>query len=653
MTRVLSVASLVVLSMTVSSAQSPQNLLDRARALHKQALLIDGHNDYPWALREHDPARDLDTLDIRKPQPSIMTDIARLKAGGVGGQFWSVYTPVELQGQAAVTATLEQIDIVHRMIRKYPDTFELALTADDVERIHKSGKIASMIGMEGGHSIDNSLADLRMFHRLGARYMTLTHTANTPWADSANDTPRNNGLSKFGEDVVREMNWLGMLVDLSHVSPDTMEDAIRVSQAPVIFSHSVARALNDHPRNVPDNILQLLPKNGGVIMVTFVPGFVNAKVNAWNKQQTAEQDRLKALTPNDAAAVKAGVDKWTAANPAPRATIGDVADHIDHIRKVAGIDHIGIGSDFDGITQVVQDLDDVSKYPLLTAELLKRGYSDGDVKKILGLNILRVMREAEKVSKRLQSERGPLTTTLAPVSSAPASAMQAQAQTPIVITLERTICFGFCPSYTVTLRDDGSVVYQGREHTKIPGEQKWRIDPAAVRALAKEMQDAGYFDLKDEYTAMMTDHPTTYTSLTIGNRSKKIKDYVAGPPRLKELENRVDEVAGTKKYVKGEGDLLEAILAGDVDGVRARLAAGANARAADDRRVTLVMCAAEVGRAEIVRLLLAAGADPTARDADGRNAADRARDGLASGERREYELILRLLTDESADRMIG
>ena len=407
MLRFLTASALVVLAMTVATAQT--DYLARARALHKQSLLIDGHNDYPWALREHDAARSLDTLDISRPQPSIMTDIARLKEGGIGGQFWSVYTPVELQGQAAVTATLEQIDIVHRMVRKYPQTFELALTADDVERIHKAGKIASLIGMEGGHSIDNSLADLRMFHRLGARYMTLTHTSNTPWADSATDTPKSNGLSAFGEDVVKEMNWLGMLVDLSHVSPDTMEDAIRVSQAPVIFSHSDARALNDHPRNVPDHILQLLPKNGGVIMVTFVPGFVSPKVNEWNKRQTAEQDRLKALTPNDAAGVKAGVDKWTAANPAPEATIGDVADHVDHIRKVAGIDHIGIGSDFDGITQTVKDLDNVSTYPRLTAELLKRGYSEADIKKILGLNVLRVLREAEKVSKRLQAERGPST----------------------------------------------------------------------------------------------------------------------------------------------------------------------------------------------------------------------------------------------------
>jgi membrane dipeptidase len=395
--------------MTVASAQT--DFLARAKALHAKALLIDGHNDYPWALREHDPARDLEKLDIATPQPAIMTDIARLKAGAVGGQFWSVYVPVELQGQGAVTATLEQIDIVHRMVRKYPGTLELALTAADIERVHKSGRIASLIGMEGGHSIDNSLANLRMFYRLGARYLTLTHTTNTPWADSATDTPKSNGLSPFGEEVIKEMNWLGMLVDLSHVSPETMEDAIRVSQAPVIFSHSVARQLNDHPRNVPDSILTLLPGNGGLIMITFVPGFVSPAVNAWNKRQTAEQDRLKAINP-DAGVVKAGLDTWTAANPAPRATIADVADHVDHIRKVAGIDHIGLGGDFDGISQTVQDLDDVSKYPGLTAELMKRGYNDADLRKILGENVLRAFREAEKVSKRLQAERGPSTAVM-------------------------------------------------------------------------------------------------------------------------------------------------------------------------------------------------------------------------------------------------
>jgi membrane dipeptidase len=399
-------ATVILLPMTdvMNSQQAETALLERAQALHKQVPLIDGHNDYPWALREN-AERDLDKLDISKPQPSIMTDIGRLRAGGVGGQFWSVYVPADLQGQTAVTATLEQIDIVHRMMRKYPETFELALTADDVERIFKKGKIASLIGMEGGHSIDNSLGALRMFHRLGARYMTLTHSRNIPWADSATDTAVLGGLSPFGEQVVREMNWLGMLVDLSHVSPDTMADAIRVSQAPVIFSHSSARALNDVPRNVPDNVLQMLPKNGSVVMVTFVPGFLSPKVAAWSKLQTAEENRLKQQFPTDAEAVKKGLADWTKANPAPLSTVADAADHIDHIRKVAGIDHIGLGGDFDGITSVPEGLEDVSKYPALTAELLRRGYKDDDVKKIVGLNILRVMRSVEKVSATLQKER--------------------------------------------------------------------------------------------------------------------------------------------------------------------------------------------------------------------------------------------------------
>ena len=418
MLRKLAIGAILLLPMTTLGSQQASDaprlrsgqaaLLDRARALHKQAPLIDGHNDYPWALREK-AQRDLRKLDISRPQPSLMTDIARLKAGGVGGQFWSVYVPAELAGQNAVTATLEQVDVVHEMMRRYPEAFELALTADDVERIFKKGKIASLIGMEGGHSIDNSIAALRMFHRLGARYMTLTHSKNTAWADSATDDPKVGGLSPFGEEIVREMNRLGMLVDLSHVSPDTMDDALRVSEAPVIFSHSSARALNDVPRNVPDTILQRLPKNGGVVMVTFVPGFLSPKVAAWNKLQTTERTRLTAQFPNDAAAVTSGVAAWTAANPAPRSVLTEAADHIDHIRKVAGVDHIGLGGDFDGIDSVVQGLEDVSKYPALTAELLRRGYKDDEIRKIIGQNVLRVMRAAEKVSKKLQSERGPST----------------------------------------------------------------------------------------------------------------------------------------------------------------------------------------------------------------------------------------------------
>ncbi len=290
MRRSLAALTLVLALPLVTATQTQEAdpaLLTRARELQKQVPLIDGHNDYPWALREN-AGRDLDKLDITKPQPTIMTDIARLRAGGVGGQFWSVY--VSADDPAPVTTTLEQIDIVYRMMRKYPETFELALTADDVERIFKKGKIASLIGMEGGHSIDSSLGALRMFHRLGARYMTLTHSKNTPWADSATDKPALNGLSPFGEQVVREMNWLGMLVDLSHVSPDTMKDAIAVSEAPVIFSHSSARAVNDVPRNVPDDVLQLLPKNGGVVMVTFVPGFLSTQVA---RTQLARDSRSK------------------------------------------------------------------------------------------------------------------------------------------------------------------------------------------------------------------------------------------------------------------------------------------------------------------------------------------------------------------------
>jgi membrane dipeptidase len=371
----------------VVDAQS--DLLARARALHKQAPLIDGHNDYPWALRGLDPGRDFNSAEISKPVPKLMTDIPRLRQGGVGGQFWSVYVPSTMQGKEAVRATLEQIDIVHRMTRRWPETFEMAHTAADIERSFKAGRIGSLIGMEGGHSIDSSLATLRMMHALGARYMTLTHSANVPWADASPGPAVLNGLSKFGEEVVREMNRLGMLVDLSHVSPDTMEDALRVTEAPVIFSHSSAKALCNVHRNVPDNILQMVAKNGGVVMVTFVPGFISQAVADYDAKPAAERT-----------------------GPAPQATLSQVADHIDHIRKVAGIDHIGLGGDFDGISSVVVGLEDVSTYPALTAELLKRGYKDDDIKKILGLNVLRVMRQVEKVAAGLQKTRQPSTATI-------------------------------------------------------------------------------------------------------------------------------------------------------------------------------------------------------------------------------------------------
>jgi membrane dipeptidase len=386
-----------------AEGQSDDAFLARARALHLSVPMFDGHNDYPWEVRERagmDPAK----LDIRNVRTDTMTDIPRLRQGGVGAQFWSVYVPASMAGQRAVTATLEEIDIVHRMIARYPDDFELALTADDVQRIFLQGRIASLIGMEGGHSIDSSLGALRMFARLGARYMTLTHSKNVPWADSATDKPEHGGLTPFGEDVVREMNRLGMLVDLSHVSEETMEDALRVTRAPVIFSHSSARALCDHPRNVPDAILKQLPKNGGVVMVSFVPQFTTPEAAAWDAAQEAESERIQALTPADEAAVKAGIAAWTVKHPRPKVTVARVADHVDHIRKVAGIDHVAYGSDFDGITAAPSGLEDVSKFPALTAELLRRGYTELEVKKVLGLNLLRVMRTAEAAARQLAAQ---------------------------------------------------------------------------------------------------------------------------------------------------------------------------------------------------------------------------------------------------------
>jgi len=398
----LSIVAVLLPLVILANAQAQDAAIEKAQRLLREVPVIDGHNDYPWAVHEQAQG-DIDALDIRKAQPKLMTDIRRLTAGGVGGQFWSVYVPVTLQGGEAVSATVDQIDIVHRMMAKYPETFALALTADDVERIERQHKIASLIGVEGGHCINSSLGVLRMLYKLGARYMTLTHTTNTPWADSATDTPKSNGLSPFGEQVIREMNRLGMMVDLSHVSPATMAAAMRVSTAPVIFSHSSARALTDVPRNVPDDMLKAVATNGGIVMVTFVPGFVAPEVAAYNTRETAQQARVTSDLGSNAAAIKAAMDAWRAANPTPRASLLQVADHIDHIKKIAGIDHIGLGGDFDGITSVVVGLEDVSSYPQLLAELIRRGYSDEDIKKIAGRNILRVMRQVELISQRLQA----------------------------------------------------------------------------------------------------------------------------------------------------------------------------------------------------------------------------------------------------------
>jgi membrane dipeptidase len=393
-------------------AQTTDPHLARARRILRTTPLIDGHNDLPWAIRESKTApRDVDAYDLRKRTPGH-TDFDRLKQGMLGAQFWSVYIPGEIRDSGFARVQLEQIDIARRVVAKYPDRLAWALSSGDIRAVFKSGKIGSLLGLEGGHAIENSLGALRDYYALGARYMTLTHNVTLDWADAANDVARHGGLTPFGEEVVREMNRLGMLVDLSHVSPGTMSDALNVTEAPVIFSHSSARALVDVPRNVPDSILRRLPANGGIVMVTFVPGFISPQVAEYGVRLTRATDEEKTRFPGDTAAQNRDLETWKSANPSPRATLSQVADHLDHIKQVAGADHIGIGGDFDGITETIVGLEDVSKYPDLFAELSRRGWSDGDLRKLAGENLLRVLARAEAVARRLQKERPPSTKTI-------------------------------------------------------------------------------------------------------------------------------------------------------------------------------------------------------------------------------------------------
>jgi membrane dipeptidase len=410
------VAALAAIAMITSIAQAeeagraergPIVLTDRARELHSRSLVIDGHNDMPWEIRKQGSSN-FSKLDISQPQPTLHTDIPRLRQGGVGGQFWSVWVPVDLgyQGQALAT-TLEQIELVKLMIDRYPDTFALALSTDDIDRIHGERKIASLIGVEGGHCIEDSISNLERLYKLGARYMTLTHTDSLSWADSGTDAARSGGLNPFGEEVVRKMNELGMLVDLSHVSPETMHDALNITTAPVIFSHSSARAISDHKRNVPDDVLKRLPEKDGVVMVNFFSGFIVPSSAPVTQQGMDLERKLKKEFPDNPERVEREMLRWKARHRYARGTIHDLLDHIDHIAKVAGPEHVGLGSDYDGISVLPTQLDDVSYYPYITQGLIDRGYTDEQIQGILGGNLMRVFRGAEASAAKHRQETSP------------------------------------------------------------------------------------------------------------------------------------------------------------------------------------------------------------------------------------------------------
>jgi len=412
---------LLAAAMLIASPAAAQSIDPRIQAridrILKATPLIDGHNDIAEQLRENYGLK-VDGLasgtDRWQPKP-LMTDMARLHEGRLGAQFWSVYIPSEVTGDAAIRETLEQIDLVKRMVKAYPNDLALAGTADDIVRIHKSGRIASLMGVEGGHQIGGSLAALRQFYDLGARYMTLTHFKNNEFADSATDDPKYHGINDFGRAVIHEMNRIGMLVDLAHVSPETMRAALQATKAPVLFTHSDARALADHPRNVPDDVLKLLPANGGVVMVNFYLGHLSPEFIAWSADKAGEDARLKALYTGQPERRDAAMKQWQTAHPAPHAGVGLIADHIEHVAKVAGYDHVGIGGDLDGIgyDEAPGGMNSVAGYPLLFAELIRRGWSDENLAKLAGGNVLRAMRRAEAVAASMKDER-PSMASLAP-----------------------------------------------------------------------------------------------------------------------------------------------------------------------------------------------------------------------------------------------
>ncbi|HEX4480631.1 MAG TPA: dipeptidase [Rudaea sp.] len=427
----LSLAIILLALANTSFAASTDDAARVHRVLEKTPL-IDGHNDLPWEIRERfgsvdgvDLSKDTLKLPLKdKDETPLMTDIPRLRAGQVGGQFWSVWISPSVTGAAAIKMTLEQIDIVKSMAARWPKDFEMAYTADDVIRAHKAGRIASLIGIEGGHQIDDSLPMIRQMYAAGARYMTLTHALNNDWADSATDSPKHHGLTAFGKAVVHEMNRAGMLVDLSHVSAETMKAALEVSQAPVMFSHSGARALDDHPRDVPDDVLAMVAKNRGIVMVNFAPQYVSEERAKWESDRSAEKARFNAppfggYYIGQPERAKQALAEWDAKHPRPVVTIAMVADHVEHIRKVCGVNCTGIGSDFDGIPSTPEGLDGVDKFPLLLQELAHRGWSDADLSKVAGENILRVMREAEMVAKKLQASEMPSSATIEKLDGLP------------------------------------------------------------------------------------------------------------------------------------------------------------------------------------------------------------------------------------------